>query len=261
MTSRLIWSGSFDKIPVHLGGAFLTVTAQGARKLVVTLNASPAAESLMRDAAQTEGRTGWSSSVLVQAIWQLAADAAKGAKRERPCSVRMVSDILHVYVDPPEVLRMAQSLEDAQIEVVKASDEEHEKGHRAAEALIEFLGNAHLKDVYHRGYDTRWATLSKLAELIGTKSGLGTPKLIRSTRFETRNGPDEEALATWDKLALVTRTLMVQLRAVAPDLQLALMPVARVNPDAQTYTAVIVHLTIPGVQEFYAAWPANAPRS
>jgi hypothetical protein len=187
------------------GVQFLPLVAQGIAQVVVHLSVTADQERKLREAAQHEGRAGWSSQVLAQHLAKQVVQASKNGAGYR---LWLTGERAHLALGPATCEAIAEALESDQIALDAAKEEQAEQGMEFARKLANLIGcisyfgaDARAADEArtialsaNEGKDVRRAVLEEVLDIIGRKAGLKAKvEFLRPTQIQSRT-PDRITL-------------------------------------------------------------------
>ena len=235
--------------------SFLRIVPAGVVRVAVRLRASAKAERLLREAALREGRTGWSSAVLCEALERAVKDGFYTASN----AVQLRGDRLCLSLTVEQTSAIASCLAEDQTQREVQHEATVARGHSAALELARACKQERLVQMAETGTDIRWGAMREFAKMVGLLCGLGVgvePVQIKKPQFADRPCPDDAAMRAKANLQAVLEALESRGELTAFDSAhpSAIGPV-RVNPRSNSpYTAVVLTTQLPGTDVMYTAW-------
>lgn len=229
---------------------FVDMAGLGAREVVVHLMVTSQVRRHLESVAQYEGRKGWSSAALAEAL----CDHIEHTTR-KSCLIVTRRGACHFTVGVAEAGALAAELVPRHEPGVPNSEDEEQRAAATALELLRAHGSPGQVVATEQGMDMRWAALRALAASLG----LGEPAVVAAGQYEARSSPDDKALRA--DAALRAHLQRMKQEGRFPDLESEPLGVVRVQPRGQSpWTAVAAVFRLPGTHPFFAAWSVDSKR-
>lgn len=262
MTRELLWVSPVSALEHRTGVVFLPWAVEGIEQVVVRLRVTAEGEYLLREAAQREGRAGWSSIALCHrlaaALKPLASmDPAQAALQHL---IRRTNNTVSYEMSVGEVALLISGLEMDQQFADEQTEAEHERGHTVAIAAARGLGLTKLLEYGEQGSDIRWAVMREIAHKIGEARASHRPLFVVRSEFKKRAEPDGYALEQERDLRNLVRAFQHD-KSYLQEVSIMTTGLVRLRPKKEKgVTCVGLALSVPGTHKLYALWSAEPPQ-